>query len=72
MKYYVMWISNGALQVDKITEFNDIHSAKVKFCNVWAMLENEKTVLSGEVVILDQHFEVVEGCHQKITHEPQE
>lgn len=42
MKYYVMWISNGALQVDKITEFDDIHSAKAKFANVWSMLENEK------------------------------
>ena len=69
MTYYVMWISNGALQVDQITEFGDIHSAKVKFCNVWAMLENEPSVLSGEVVILDSHFEVVEGCHQKVTHE---
>lgn len=72
MTYYVMWISNGALQVNEITEFNDIHGAKVKFCNVWAALENEPTVASAEVVILDQHFEVVDGCHQKVTHEPQE
>lgn len=67
-KYYVMWISNGALQVDEITEFNNISSAKVKFANVWAALENEKSVTSGCVVILNSNFEVAEGCRQFISH----
>ena len=68
-KYYVMWISNGALQTDKISEFDNVSSAKVKFANTWAALENEKTVISAVVVILDSKFEVVEGCKQFIQHE---
>jgi hypothetical protein len=67
-----MWISNGALQVDKIQEFDNISSAKVSFANKWAMLENEPSVLTGVVVILDSNFEVVEGCRQFIKHSEQQ
>jgi len=71
MKYYVMWISNGALQVDKITEHETISSAKVKFANSWASLENEPSVISACIVILDSNFDLVEGCKQTVTHPAQ-
>lgn len=53
MKYYVMYVSNGALQVDKITEWADVSNAKSKFFDICKTLENAKDVKSAIVKILD-------------------
>ena len=73
IKYYVMFVSNGNLQLGErqVTEWTDIDKAKAKYhalCNtLWA----EKSVLTGYVVIIDNQFDVVEGYKEFIQH-PQE
>ena len=72
MKYYVIYVSNGAIQVDKITEWDDISKAKAKFHSVCNALWSEKTVLKASVVILDEQLDIVEDYKEFITHpEPQ-
>ena len=53
MKYYVMYVSNGALQIDKITEWTDLSKAKSKFYDMCKTLENAKDVTKAVVKILD-------------------
>ena len=72
MKYYVIYISNGALQVDKITEYDTLDKAKVAYAGVWRNLLNTSEVLSGVVAILDNQLDVVQGYREIITHTPVE
>ena len=68
MKYYVIYISNGALQVDKITEHDTLDKAKVAYAGVWRTLLNTPEVLHGVVAILDSQLDVVQGYREIITH----
>lgn len=65
MKYWVMKISNGELQLNlergDITEHSTLESAKTKFHQVCASMWNAPTVITGYVVIIDQQFTVVES-----------
>ena len=70
MKYYVELILNNVLQKDEIEGFNDLNSAKAFFANKWAALENDKNVIYACIVILDQDFNILEGCKQYVTHPP--
>ena len=71
MKYYVIYVSNGNLQVQQIAEYESLDSAKVKFHQTCSSLWNEKTVITGYVAIIDNQLDVVEGYKEFIQH-PQE
>lgn len=69
MKYYVIYVSNGALQGDKISEWSDLSKAKSEFHNVCRTLWNAKDVIKATVKILDSQLDTVEGYTELITHE---
>ena len=68
MKYYVIYVSNGALQVDKITEWSNLDSAKAKFHDVCKTLWNAPDVKTASVKILDSQLDNVEGYKEFISH----
>ena len=68
MKYYVIYVSNGALQIDKITEWSDLDSAKVKYFDVCKTLTNEKSVTKATVEILDEQLDTVPNYKEVIVH----
>lgn len=72
MKYYVIYVSNGTLQVDKITEWSDLNSAKVKYFDICKILTNEKSVETATVKILDSQLDVVEDYKEFISHPVEE
>ena len=59
MKYYVMHISNENLQIQDITEWASLESAKAKFHGMCQALWAEPSVITGYVVILDNQFDIV-------------
>lgn len=71
MKYYVMFVSNGSLQLGegKVTEWTDLDKAKAKFHSQCNTMWNSKDVISGYVVIMDNQFDVVEGYKEYIHHD---
>jgi len=69
MKYYVFVISNGALQVNQITEWNDLESAKTEYWGKCRTLNNAQDVKEAYVVIQDSEFNVVQGYKERIAHE---
>ena len=62
MKYYLMWISNGSFQSDKIQEFSDKNKAVSAFAQKWGTLEGTAEVTSYIVQLVDSNFDVVDGC----------
>ncbi len=68
MKYYVIYVSNGVLQVDKITEWSDLDKAKAKYHDVCTTLWNEKSVVTATVKLLDSQLDVVEDYKEFISH----
>ena len=68
MKYYVIYVSNGALQVDKITEWSNLDSAKAKFHDVCKTLWSAPDVVTASVKILDSQLDNVEDYKEFITH----
>ena len=51
-KYYVIYTSNGVLQLDKITEWSDLSKAKVAYFDKCKVLENTKEVIDGIVELI--------------------
>ena len=68
MKYYVQFVSNGALQVNQITEWGNVDSAKAKYHDVCKTLWNAQDVVRATVAILDSEFNVVDDYREIITH----
>ena len=62
MKYYLMWISNGSFQKDKITEYDDKSKAISAFASKWGTLEGTTEVTSYNVQLVDSNFDIVDGC----------
>ena len=73
MKYWVMKIVNGELQLASgdITEHGTLESAKTKFHQTCATLWNEPSVITGYVVIIDQQFVVRESEFISHTAQPE-
>lgn len=67
MKYYLMWISNGSFQSDKIGEYSDKSAAISAFASKWSTLEGTKEVTSYIVQLVDTNFDVVDGCKRSNT-----
>ncbi len=68
MKYYVIYVSNGALQVDKITEHSTPEAALVKYHEVCRTLWNSKDVKKAVVRILDEQLDCWQSHVEVITH----
>ena len=66
-KYYLMWISNGSFQTDKIGEYTDKSAGVSAFAQKWSTLEGTQEVTSGVVQLVDSKFDVVDGCKRFIT-----
>lgn len=69
MKYYVVYVSNGSLQLDKTTEWTDLDKAKAKFHDICKVLWNTASVITATVKILDSQLDQVEDYKEYITHE---
>lgn len=67
MKYYLMWISNGAFQSDKISEYSDKGAGVSAFAKKWGTLEGTAEVKSYLVQLVDSNFDVVDGCKRSGT-----
>lgn len=72
-KYYVIYTSNGNLQLDKVTEYSDITKAIVAFHDKCKTLWNTKSVVEAIVEIIysaDLAVVTYEGktYSEKITH----
>jgi hypothetical protein len=68
MKYYVIHVSNGALQKDSITEHGTPESALVSFHQRCAALWNEPAVIKATVKILDEQLDCYQDHTETITH----
>ena len=71
-KYYVIYISNGALQVDKVTEHPTPEAALVEFHGVCRTLWNTKEVKKAVVRILDSQLDCWQDHVEVITHADEE
>jgi len=67
MKYYLMYISNGSFQKEKITEYSDKSKAISGFASTWSSLEGTAEVTSYVIQLVDSNFDVVEGCKRSNT-----
>lgn len=72
MKYYVVHVSNGNLQIQSITEHGTPESALVEYHNRCKVLWSEPSVIKATVKILDEQLDCYQGYSEIITHEPAE
>lgn len=70
MKYSVIQCVNGSNKI--VAEgITDLSFAKVKFHSLCQTLWNASDVLTGEVMIIDEQLNCVEGYKEFIHHDPQ-
>ena len=67
MKYAILKAINGNFTID--SEFSELQLAKLKFHGVCQTLWNAPDVLTGEVMIVDEQLNCVEGYREYIFHE---
>lgn len=68
MKYAVIKVINGAYSVHA-EGFTAIESAKVNYFGLCESLWNASDVITGEVAIVDENLDVVEGYKEYIHHD---
>ena len=68
-KFYVVYISNGSLQIDKITEHPTSEEALVAYHGICRTLWNTKDVKKAVVRILDDQLDCWQDHVEVITHE---
>lgn len=66
MKYAVTKCVNGAFSIH--SEWSDKDKAKVNYHGLCQSLWNEKTVITAEVMIVDENLNCVEGYREFISH----
>jgi hypothetical protein len=69
MKYYVVHVSNGNLQIQSITEHGTPEAALVEYHNRCKVLWSEPSVIKATVKILDEQLDCYQGYNEIITHE---
>jgi hypothetical protein len=69
MKYYVVHVSNGNLQIQSITEHGTPEAALVEYHNRCKVLWSEPSVIKATVKILDEQLDCYQGYSEVITHE---
>lgn len=68
MKYYVVHVSNGNLQIQSITEHGTPEAALVEYHNRCKVLWSESSVIKATVKILDEQLDCYQGHVEIITH----
>ena len=66
MKYYVIYVANGNLQLDKITEWTSKESAIGKFHDVCSLMWKDSSVTDASVAILDNQLNIIEPYREGI------
>lgn len=66
MKYAVVKVINGAFSIH--SEWSDKDKAKVNYHGLCQSLWNEKTVITAEVMIVDENLNCVENYREFISH----
>lgn len=66
MKYYVIYVANGNLAINKITEYTSLESAKAKFHDVCKLMWADASVESAFVAILDSQLDTVRGYKEAV------
>lgn len=67
MKYYVMYVANGNLAINEITEFYNpdagkaFDGARAKYYSVCSLMSSDASVESASIAILDTQLDVVQG-----------
>ena len=61
MKYYVLIVSNGNLQLDLTTEYTDINSAIAGYSDKVSLYHKDKTVTSAVIKLVNNQLELVDG-----------
>ena len=69
MKYSIVKCINSSFSID--SEWSELMKAKVQFHTVCQTLWNAPDVLTGEVMIIDEQLNCVEGYKEFIHHDPQ-
>lgn len=75
MKYYVIVIANGSMQiVDKdgkslITEWTDVDKAEGAFDTKCAAYANSNDKVDATVIVVDKNFDIVKGLKRHIQHD---
>ena len=69
MKYYVIYASNGDLQLGQgaVTEWTDLEAAKGKFHDLCYLMWKESSVNTACVAIIDNALNVVSGYREYIS-----
>lgn len=68
MKYYVVHVSNGNLQIQSITEHGTPEAALVEYHNRCKALWSESSVIKATIKILDEQLDCYQGYSEVITH----
>ena len=71
MKYAIAKVVNGNYSIHA-EGFTDLASAKVNYFGLCQTLWNASDVITGEVAIVDENLDVVEGYKEFIQHESTE
>ena len=66
MKYYCVYVSNGNLAINNITEHGTLESAKAKFHDVCKLMWSDASVESAFVAILDTQLDTVMGYKEAV------
>lgn len=68
MKYAIIKVINGSYSIHA-EGFTDIASAKVSYHGLCQTLWNASDVITGEVMIVDEQLDCVEGYKENIHHD---
>ena len=66
MKYYVMYVANGNLAINQITEWSDLSAAKSKYFKVCDLMYADASVTDAYVVLLDNMLNQVEDYKEAV------
>ena len=67
MNHAVITCVNGSFKIEA-EGYNSLESAKVFYAGKWENLLNAPDVIMGEIMIINENLECVEGYREKISH----
>lgn len=65
-KYYVIYVANGNLVIDKITEHSDRNLAIAKWCDVYSLMLKDASVTDASVAIFDNNLVPLQGYRAEV------
>lgn len=71
MNHAVITCVNGSFKIEA-EGYNSLESAKVFYAGKWQALLNAPDVITGEIMIVNENLECVEGYREKISHPVEE